>query len=329
MMPNPSGSTKVAYIFPGQGSQQVGMGKDLYESSPSARAIFDRANEILGFNLRDLCFNGPEEELTDTVNAQPAILTTSTACLEALREYCAAQGLQLAPSYVAGHSLGEYSALVAAGSLEFQEALLLVRERGRLMKEAGERHPGGMAAMLGIGDAALAEVCARASDKGVVCIANFNCPGQTVISGENQALGEAMRLALSAGAKRAIRLAVSIASHSPLMSEASVHFTPALRECRIGEARTPLIANVSGRTTVSAEEIRRELSDQLCSAVRWQQSVSEMSSQGVGVFVEIGPGQVLSGLVKRTVKDVTTCSVGDSKSLDTLRSVLEMAAASH
>ncbi len=316
--------SKIAFVFPGQGAQHVGMGKDLYESSPAARRVLDQANEILDFNLRDLCFNGPEDLLTDTFNAQPAIVATSVACLEALRERCLAQGVELAPSYVAGHSLGEYSALVAAGAVDFPNALLLVRERGRLMREAGERSPGGMAAVLGLDDATLSEVCAKAADNGVVCIANFNSPGQTVISGDNSALAEAMQLAQTAGAKRAIRLAVSIAAHSPLMSEAATHFATAINQCSIENARVPLVANVSADVVLSAEDIRSELREQLCSGVRWHQSVAAMYGSNVGVFLEIGPGQVLSGLSKRIVKDAVAHSINDRKSLEAVWSVLEV-----
>lgn len=313
---------KVAFVFPGQGSQHVGMGRELYDHSPAARRVFDDANEILGINLRDICFEGPEDVLTDTVNAQPAILTASIACLEAFRERCAEKGVTLAPSYVAGHSLGEYSALVAAGAMTFRDALLLVRERGRLMKEAGEQFPGGMAAVLGMDDESLVELCKEASKKGVVCVANFNSPGQTVISGDHVALGEAMRLALAGGARRAVRLAVSIAAHSPLMAEASARFTQAIDKCHIRQPQVPVLANVTAQLIHSADEIRRELSDQLCGSVRWQQTIMALSALGVVLFLEIGPGQVLTGLIKRTVKDVSTHSVNDLKSLENLWSTL-------
>jgi len=307
--------SRVAFIFPGQGSQYVGMGKDLCELSEAARRVFLQAEEALGVPLRRLCFEGPEDELSDTVNTQPAILTTSIACLEALRERWQEIQARVEPRYVAGHSLGEYSALVAAGSLDFADAVRAVRERGRLMKESGTLSPGGMAAVLGLDDAAVDKVCEAASAKGIVVPANYNSPGQVVISGEIAALTEAMQLALSHGAKRARRLAISIAAHSPLMRYAADHFVSVVERLNLIEARVPLVANVTAQAIASVDDIRRELSGQLCHSVRWTQSARQMVEMGASTFVEIGPGNVLSGLVKRISAEVEAFSIGDARSL--------------
>ncbi|MBI2953017.1 MAG: ACP S-malonyltransferase [Chloroflexi bacterium] len=309
---NPS---RIAFVFPGQGSQHVGMGKDIYDSSPAARRIFADADEVLGFSMRSLCFEGPDEELTDTVNAQPAILTVSIACLEAFRERCDGRGIALRPALVAGHSLGEYSALVAAGALGFRDAVALVRERGRLMKEAGQRYPGGMAAIMGLDNATLEQVCAQASEEGIVVVANHNCPGQTVISGDNQGLQRAIELATSTGARRAVRLAITIASHSPLMQYAATHFEEKLNATAFAQASVPVVCNLTAKPASSVEEIRCELAEQVCHSVRWEQSIVHMVGANVDAFLEIGPGQVLAGLIKRISKEVRAVSINDNKSI--------------
>jgi [acyl-carrier-protein] S-malonyltransferase len=293
----------IAFIFPGQGTQYVGMGRELYESSPAARAVFDQADATLGFPLSKLCFEGPEEELRDTINAQPAILTVSIACLAALRERWERLGRLVTPLFVAGHSLGEYTALVAAGVLDFVDALRLVRERGRLMKEAGEHHPGGMAAVVGLDESVVAEICREAASEGIIAMANANSPGQVVLSGELPALAKAMELARQRGAKKVQRLSISIASHSPLMQRAAQQLAELIGHVRLRDPQVPIVANITGQVLTTAEEIKAELVEHLCGPVQWSQSVIEMVNNGVGTFIEIGPGAVLSGLVRRVRHD--------------------------
>ncbi len=301
--------SRFALVFPGQGSQYVGMGKAIYEASQAARRIFQQADEVLGFALSRLCFEGPAEELNDTINAQPAILTVSVAYLAALKEWFQELGHSITPAFVAGHSLGEYSALVAAGVLDFPDALRLVRERGRLMKESGDQRPGGMAAVLGMDQAVLRQVCARAAEHGVVVLANDNCPDQTVISGERPALERALQLIREAGA-RAIPLNISIASHSPLMQQAAEQLSVLLSSIHIRDPQVPIVANIAGQILTSAEEIRRELSQQLCLPVEWTRSVGAMLERGIDTFIEVGPGQVLSRLIRRISPDVSALSLG-------------------
>jgi [acyl-carrier-protein] S-malonyltransferase len=290
---------KVAYLFPGQGSQRVGMGRDLYEAYPAAREVFDEADHILGFPLSRLCFEGPEETLTDTVNTQPALFTVSRACWRAVES--AAPGAFSAPSFLAGHSLGEYSALAAAGALGFADGLRLVRERGRLMKLAGERSPGGMAAVLGLDDAVVDDICqqARGEANGVVQAANYNAPGQVVISGDTVALERAMTLATEMGARRVVRLAVSIAAHSPLMACIADEFRLAVESTPLRDPAVPVVANITARPLASVAAIHEEMVGQLTSPVAWVASVQCMLNEGVTTFVELGPGQVLTGLLKR------------------------------
>jgi [acyl-carrier-protein] S-malonyltransferase len=300
---------RIAVVFPPQGTQFVGMGKDVYEASAAARRIFQQAEEALGIDLRKLCFEGPEELLRETINSQPAILTVSIACWEALKEKWAALGEVIQPRFFAGHSLGEYTALVAAGSLDFRDAVKLVRERGRLMKEEGDRNPGGMAAVIGLDDDALEEVCQEVAHKGVVHPANYNSPGQIVISGELAALTAALELAVERGARKVVRLAISIASHSPLMRHTSEHLSRAVAAAGLADARVPIIANVSAKAISSAEDIRRELVEQITGRVRWSQSILAMVEAGVQTIVEIGPGETLSGLSRRVSRDLQALSV--------------------
>jgi [acyl-carrier-protein] S-malonyltransferase len=302
---------KVALVFPGQGSQFVGMGKALYDASTAARKVFDQADEVLGFPLSRLCFHGPADELEDTVNAQPAILTVSIAALEALKERLADAGQKVEPAVVAGHSLGEFSALVAAGVIDFPSGLRLVRERGRLMKEAGEENPGGMAAVIGLDADTLAAVCHDASNGGVITVANDNCPGQTVISGEVQALLRAMEMAKERGAKKVARLGISIASHSPLMARASAGISDVLSHLPLQVPQIPIVANVTGTAMLSVDDVRQELAHHVERPVNWTRSVAEMVNAGATTFIEVGPGQVLSGLIRRINRDVTTLSLAD------------------
>jgi [acyl-carrier-protein] S-malonyltransferase len=287
------------------------MGRDIYVSSPAARAIFDEADQVLGFSLSDLCFNGPAEKLNDTQYSQPAIFTVSIAYLEALREWMRESGQHIQPAYMAGHSLGEYSAMVAAGSMPFADGLRLVWERGRLMKDAGERHPGGMAAVIGLSDDRLRNVVEAASSEGVVVIANSNSPIQTVISGEIAALLKAMELAKDEGAARVARLAVSIASHSPLMQQAGEQLSVILTNLTITDPIVPLVANITADLLTTAEEVKRELSQQLCKPVAWVASVRQMIEGGANTFIEVGPGQVLSGLIRRISDDAQILKLED------------------
>ena len=307
----PYGARPVAFVFPGQGSQYVGMGKALYEVSETARRVFRRADDILGFRLSRLCFEGPEQELNDTINAQPAILTVSIACLNVMRERWQAMGQVIAPGYVAGHSLGEFTALVAADVIDFDSALLLVRERGRLMKENGNERPGGMLAVLGLDREAVEAVVAEAASSGVITLANANSPGQIVLSGEAAALDRAAELARARGAARVVRLPISIASHSPLMARAAAQFAEIVARLPLRQPRIPVVANITGQILTSADEIRRELADHILKPVQWTASVLEMVTRGSAEFLEIGPGQVLSGLIRRTSKEAHVVTLND------------------
>jgi [acyl-carrier-protein] S-malonyltransferase len=302
---------RIALVFPGQGSQFVGMGKALYDASASARRVFDQADDVLGFPLSRLCFHGPADELEDTINAQPAILTVSIAALEAMKERLAEAGQKVEPMVVAGHSLGEFTALIAAGVMDFPAGLQLVRERGRLMKEAGELSPGGMAAVIGLDADTLAAVCKDVADGSIITVANDNCPGQTVISGEVAALLRAMEMAKERGAKRVARLGISIASHSPLMARASAGLGEVMNRLPLHAPQIPVVANVTGTAMLSVEDIRQELAHHVERPVNWTRSVMEMVNSGATTFIEVGPGQVLSGLIRRINRDVKTISLTD------------------
>src|SRR5207249_8001310 len=256
----PYGAGPVAVVFPGQGSQYVGMGKALFDVSETARQVFKRADEILGFALTRMCFEGPEQDLNDTINAQPAILTVSIACLNVLRERWQSMGQVIAPQYVAGHSLGEFTALVAADVIDFENALVLVRERGRLMKENGTLRPGGMLAVLGLEKEVLEAVVAEAGALGVITVANANSPGQIVLSGEGPALDRATELARARGATRVVRLPLSIASHSPLMARAAAQFGEIVARLPLRQPRIPVVAHITGPIFTScASHVKKDV----------------------------------------------------------------------
>lgn len=306
---------RIAFIFPGQGSQRVGMGRDFTERYPDLlERYFRPADEILGFGLTDLCFNGPEEQLVQTQNTQPAIFLVSMAILDVLRR----QGLE--PAAVAGHSLGEYSALVCAGSLRFEDALRLVRRRGELMGGVNERTPGTMAAIMGLAPEAVNEVCRTARDegRGVVEPANYNAPEQTVISGEAAGVERAMALAEQAGAQRAVRLQVGAPFHCSLMGQLSEEFAAALDRYPIEAPRVPLVANVDGDYVRTADEVKESLRRQVAGAVRWTASMRRLMDDGLDTFVEVGPGRALTGLMRQINPDATAYSAGEVKRVDTL-----------
>ena len=301
---------KIAHVFPGQGSQSVGMGHKLYQSSPKAKEVFQEADEALRFSISRLCFEGPEDELRQTINAQPAIMTVSIACLRAASEV----NHTVSPAFVAGHSLGEYTALVAANVLGFADAIRLVRERGRLMQKAGEIKPGGMAAVIGLDEAVLREICRESGAE----IANFNCSGQIVISGSKEALARAMELAKARDARRVIPLQVSGAFHSTLMQPTIEGLSQAIAQINFRTPEVPIVVNSTAQPVTTAEGVKEELLRQLCNCVQWQPSVEYMVEEGVSTFIEIGPGQVLSGLIKRISNKVQVLNMSDPESIKAL-----------
>jgi [acyl-carrier-protein] S-malonyltransferase len=311
-------TSHTAFVFPGQNSQEVGMGQALIGRFSAARLIFEKADEILDFPLSRLCFEGPEADLNDTINTQVAVFVTSIAALVSLKE----AGYP-GPNYVAGHSLGEYSAYVAAGVLSFEDGLRLVRERGRLMKKAGELNPGGMAAILMLDNATVADICQKvtAEGLGVLQIANYNCPGQIVISGNSQAVDKGVELAVAAKAKRAIKLAVSIAAHSELMRVVADQFRAAIDKTPLNLPEIPIVANITAEPLTSIEAIRQEMEDQLTSSTRWSDAILWMINQGVTTFVEIGPKNILTGFTRRINKEVNTYNIGTPEDIDKLISI--------
>jgi len=300
----------VAFVFPGQGSQSVGMGRLLGEAFPESRRVFEQADDALGFPLSQLCFEGPEQDLQLTANSQPAILATSLAALAAL----SARGL--VPTWVAGHSLGEYSALVAAGALSLEQALRLVRKRGQYMQEAVPVGVGAMAAILGLEFPAVAEACRESAGEDVVSPANDNSPGQVVIAGHAAAVARAVEACKARGAKRAVTLPVSAPFHCQLMAPAAERLAADLVRIAFGDARVPLVNNVDARVVRSADECREGLVRQVTGAVRWRESVERLVTEGVGTFVEVGPGRVLSGLVRRIARDARVVNVEDPASAE-------------
>lgn len=311
-----------AFVFPGQASQEVGMGKDIAAAYTVAHDTFLQADEILGFKLSKLCFDGPEADLNDTINTQPALYVCGIATLRALQAECP----EAVPACVAGHSLGEFTALTAAGALTFEDGVRLVRERGRLMKEADVRSPGAMAAILGLDGDAVRALCAQVAQQtgGVLVLANDNCPGQTVVSGDDRSIEAALEAAQAAGAKRAVRLAVSIAAHSPLMEPASAYFRRALEQVSFHRPHVPVYANIHAKPLTTAEAIRQELEQQLTHSVLWTDSIHAMTAAGAATFVEIGPKDVLAGLIKRIDRASARFTLND---LESFRAFLAAAAA--
>jgi len=317
--------SSIAFVFPGQGSQTVGMGRDLAASSPAAAAVFAAADAALGEPISALAWDGPTDRLDLTQNAQPAILAASIAILEALRERWAAAGLQAPmPAFAAGHSMGQYSALVAAGALSLDDGIRLVRRRGELMQASGQGRDGAMAALIGLDDARLPDLVEAAGTRGIFVVANRNAPGQVVVSGERAAIEAGAELARSLGARRAIVLPVSVAAHSPLMADAAEAMAETLEAITFQDPSVALLANADGRALTTADACRAELVEHLTAGVDWVAAVERMTAAGVTTFIEVGPGKVLTGLIKRIVPDAEVVPADDPASIDRL---IELAAA--
>ena len=309
-----------ALVFPGQGSQVVGMGSALSAAYDTARQTFEEADDILGFALSRLCFEGPQETLTETVNAQPALYVAGIAALRTLYETL---GYSFKPAYVGGHSLGELTALTAAGSLSFADGVQVVRRRGELMRDAGENSPGGMAALLGLDIEAAEALCIStcAEIGGVLVVANDNCPGQVVIAGDNDSLSLALARARDVGAKRAVRLPVSIAAHSPLMAHAAEEFQITLAVTQFADPMIPIVGNINALPLTTADAIRADLRAQLISPVRWTDSVRTMLKAGVATFIELGSKDVLTGLLRRISHEATGIVVDSPESILTVQAL--------
>jgi [acyl-carrier-protein] S-malonyltransferase len=304
---------RIAYVFPGQGSQSVGMGKALVEASPAAAAILAEADDALGESISRLAFDGPAEQLDLTANAQPALVAVSIAFLAALRERWAAAGIEApSPAYAAGHSMGQYSAMVAAGVISLADAVRLVRERGRQMQSSGQGRSGAMAAIIGLDDARIPELLALGESHGSITVANRNSPGQIVISGDRAAVEAAVAGVKDLGARRGILLPVSVAAHSSLMAEAAEGMTRILAPIAFADPTIPLLANADARPITTADGARGELIQHLTRGVDWVAAVQRMTADGVTTFVEIGPGKVLTGLLKRIAPEANAIAVDEA-----------------
>ena len=311
--------TNFALVFPGQGSQSVGMGRDLTATSPAAAAIFQTADEALGEPISTLAFEGPEDRLNRTENAQPALLATSIAYLAAAHERASRTGMTIPnPRFYAGHSMGQYSAMVASSALSLPDGVRLVRERGLRMQASGAGREGAMAAVLGLDDAAVPQLVDQASALGVFAVANRNSPGQVVVSGEKAAIEAATELAKTLGAKRAIVLPVSVAAHSPLMAEAAEAMRAVLAGVHFREPTAALLANADARPILDGEGARSELVEHLTKGVDWVRAVETMLADGVDTFIEVGPGKVLTNLIKRIAPDATAIAMDDALAGDGL-----------
>ena len=308
--------SQMAFVFPGQGSQSVGMGKALVEAQPALRGVYEEASSVLGYDVAALCFEGPIERLNLTEYTQPALLVSSMAALRTL------DPMGLIPAAVAGHSLGEYSAIVAAGGITYRDAVAVVQKRGRYMAEAVTPGTGLVAALLGLTGEVVKEVCGEASSIGIIAAANFNSPGQIVIAGEKAAVERAIELAKTKGCKKAIPLPVSVPVHTPLMQKAADRLAADLRMVNWSDLKVPLINNAEAKALTKAREIEASLIRQLPSSVLWEDSIKTMAAMGITRFVEVGPGTVLSGLIKRILPQATTLTVNDPKSLEATRIAL-------